>query len=358
MAQHISRSKKYRDFSRDEIKKMTERSAWELFCEIRWGSKTRMPCPHCHETDKHYANPARKQWRCKFCGHVFSVTSDTPFANRRLPFVKLVELIYEYAVAPKGIAATDICSKLGITYRTAWQNLNKVREAIFHNQDRTMLNGHVQIDGVHVCGKPRRGRKRLKTDSKIINNHLKNRKAGMEPNRRHVEPWNVDKLQNRRIVLALRQIGEKRGDGAVRTITCVLKAESAVEVIRAVKKYVAPGTYIQTDDGKAYAALKSLGYKHKTVRHSKEYSTDEGVNNNQAEALFSRLRRAEYGVYHGMRPEYLAFYSAEFGWRDDNRKKSMKEKFRSLFSCVLRADISFAFRGYGQGRRLPFEYLG
>jgi hypothetical protein len=301
---------------------------------------------------------SRKQWRCKFCGRVFSVTSDTPLANRRLPFVKLIELIYEYAVAPKGIAATDICSKLGITYRTAWQNLNKVREAIFHGQNRIKLSGHVQVDGCHVCGKPRRGRKRLKMDSNIINNHLKNRKAGMEPNRRRIERWNVDKLQNRRIVLALRQIGKKRGDGAARTITCVLKAESPAEVIQAVQKYVAPGTYIETDDGKAFSALNRLGYKHKTVRHSVEYSTDEGVNNNQAEALFSRLRRAEYGVYHGMRPKYLAFYSAEFGWRDDNRKKSMKEKFKSLLSCILRADISYAFRGYGQGHRLPFEYLG
>lgn len=286
------------------------------------------------------------------------MTSETPLANRRLSFVKLVELIYEYAVAPKGLAATEICSKLGITYQTAWQNLNKVREAIFHDQDRTKLSEHVQIDGCHVCGKPRRGRKRRKADSSIINNHLKARKANILPNHSPTEPWNIEKLKNRRIVLALRQIDKTRGKGAVRTITCVLKAESPSEVTQAVRKYVAPGTYVETDDGKAFYALNRLGYKHKTVRHSVEYCTDEGVNNNQAEALFSRLRRAEYGVYHGMRPRYLAFYSAEAGWRDDGRKKSMKEKFMSLLRCVLRADISYAFRGYGQGRRLPLEYLG
>jgi len=358
MAQHISRSKQFRDFTRDEIKSMSESDAWELFCEARWGSKSQMPCPSCCKIDKHYPNPARKQWRCKFCGHVFSVTSDTPFANHRLPFLKLIELIYEYAIAPKGLAANDICSKMGITYRTAWQNLNKVREAIFHDQDHTRLSGHVQIDGCHVGGKPRRGRKRLKMDSNIINNHLKNRKAGMVPNQRTVEQWNVKKLANRRIALALRQIGTNRGEGAVQTITCVLSAESPNEVTKAVVKYVAPGTYIETDDGKAFSALRSLGYRHKTVRHSVEYSTDDGVNNNQAEALFSRLRRAEYGVYHGMRPRYLAFYFAEFGWRDDNRKMSMKEKFSSLLRCLMRGAISLAFRGYCQGHRLPFEYQG
>jgi transposase-like protein len=358
MAQHFSRSKAFRDLTNEDIKRMTERNAWEWFCKIRWGSLTHVRCPSCYQVDKHYPITSRKQWRCKCCGHVFSVTSDTPFANRRLSFLKLVELIYAYSQAAKGLSATDICSKVGVTYRTAWQNLHKVREAIFHAQDRVKLTGYVQIDGCHVCGKPRRGRKRVKMSSEIINNHLKNRKANIVPNRYPTEKWNIEKLKNRRIVLALRQIGEKPGDGGVRTITCILKAETPNEVIQAVKRYVAPGTVIHTDDGKAFSSLNSLGYKHKTVRHSVEYSTDDGVNNNQAEAFFSRLRRAEYGTYHGMRPQYLAFYAAEFGWRDDIRKETMKAKFTSLLGRVLGADISFAFRGYCQGRRLPIEHMG
>lgn len=358
MAQHFSRSKAFRDFTSDDIKRMTERSAWEFFCKARWGSFTHVGCPTCNQIDKHYAIPSRKQWRCKYCARVFSVTSDTPFAKRRLSFLKIIELIYEYAHASKGLSANEACSKVGITYRTAWQNLHKIREAIFHAQNRFKLTGYVQIDGCHVCGKPRRGRKRVKMSSEIINNHLKNRKANIVPNRYPTEGWNIEKLKNRRIVLVLRQIGKNPGDGGVRSITCILKAESPNEVIQAVKRYVAPGTVIHTDDGKAFSSLNSMGYKHKTVRHSAEYSTDGGVNNNQAEAFFSRLRRAEYGTYHGMRPQYLAFYAAEFGWRDDMRKESMKTKFLSILSCVLRSDISLAFRGYGQGHRLGFEYLG
>jgi transposase-like protein len=358
MAQHFSRSKAFRDLTSEDMKHLTERSAWELFCKVRWGSLTNVRCPTCNQIDKHYHIASRKQWRCKHCGHVFSVTSDTPFANRRLSFLKLIELIYAYAQAPKGLSANEICGKIGITHRTAWQNLHKIREATFHAQDRVKLTGYVQIDGCHVCGKPRRGRKRVKMTSDIVNNHLKNRKANIVPNRSPVEVWNIEKLKNRRIVLALRQIGEKSGDGGIRTITCILKAESPTEVIQAIKKYVALGTIIHTDDGKAFSSLNSLGYRHKTVRHSVEYSTDDGVNNNQAEAFFSRLRRAEYGTYHGMRPQYLAFYAAELGWRDDCRKNTMKKKFTSLFGRVLGADISFAFRGYCQGRRLPFEYLG
>jgi hypothetical protein len=296
-------------------------------------------------------------YEARICA-AFDIRMEANVANRRLSFPKLIELIYAYAHAPKGLSANEICGKVGVTHRTAWQNLHKVREAIFHAQDRIKLTSYVQIDGCHVCGNPRRGRKRVKMSSEIINNHLKNRKANIVPNRPPTERWNIEKLQNRRIVLALRQIGEKPGEGAVRTITCILKAESPAEVVQAVKRYVALGTIIHTDDGKAFSSLNSLGYRHKTVRHSVEYSTVDGVNNNQAEAFFSRLRRAEYGTYHGMRPQYLAFYAAEFGWRDDSRKKTMKTKFESMLSRILAADISFAFRGYGQGRRLPIEYLG
>lgn len=96
-----------------------------------------------------------------------------------------------------------------VTYRTAWQNLNKIREAVFLSQDRKKLTGYVQIDGCHLCGKPRRGRKRTKMTSEIANNHLKNRKANIVPNRYATDPWNIDKLKKRRIALVLRQVGEQ-----------------------------------------------------------------------------------------------------------------------------------------------------
>jgi len=70
------------------------------------------------------------------------------------------------------------------------------------------------------------------------------------------------------------------------------------------------------------------------------------------------MRRAEYGVHHGMRPQYLAFYAAEFAWREMHRAESLGTKFFGLLKMVLSCDISRAWRGYAQGRRLGFEYLG
>ncbi|WP_343741651.1 IS1595 family transposase [Herbaspirillum huttiense] len=358
MAQHFMQSKAYRDLSDAEISEMTEHEAWQWFCNARWGSSTCVVCPTCNQQDRHYPIPARKQWRCKYCHRHFSVTSETPFAKRRLSFKKLVQLIYWVALEPHGHSSNKLPGRLGVTFRTAWQNMNKIREAIFHAQDRTKMSGVVHVDGGHFCGKPRRPRVRQKMTSDIANNHLKNRKANIIPLNAgySITAANKERLKKRRILLAIVQ--GIPGTGSQRTITCVLKAENEQEVLRAIRRNVLPGTLIYTDSGNAYASLTAAGYNHQAVNHSKEYAREDGVNNNWAEATISRLRRAEYGVYNGMRPQYFAFYCAETAWRQDARLQSVKTKVLSLMKCVLSADISQAFRGYAQGHRLGFEYLG
>ncbi len=358
MAQHFMQSKAYRNFSDEDVSNMTEQDAWEWFCTARWGSSTYVVCPSCNQQDKHYPIPKRRQWRCKYCYRHFSVTSETPFAKHHLPFKKLLKFVYWIAVSPKGRSSNQICGELSVTYRTAWQNINKIREAIFHTQDRTKMSGVVHVDGGHLCGKPRRPRVRQKMTSEIANNHLKNRKANIIPPSAgySITQPNREKLKKRRILLAIVQ--GIPGTGAQRTITCILKAENEQEVIPAIQRNVLPGTTIYTDAGNAYSSLLAVGYNHETVNHSKEYAREDGVNNNWAETSISRLRRAEYGVYHGMRPAYLAFYAAEMAWHQDTRKMSMRTKLVELTKCVMSADISLAFRGYAQGHRLGFEYLG
>jgi transposase-like protein len=358
MAQPFCQSKAYRDLTIEAIAELTEEQAREKFTLMRWGSLTKMPCPDCGMVDVHYPRRQRHQWRCKHCDRVFSVTSDTPFANRKLSFKKLLLLTFEFASFPKGCSTNATHARVGITCRTAHHNLSKLREALYEQADLRPLSGTVHIDGGHFCGKPRRPRKRAKASSSIVNNKLRNRKAGMVPNGpTHLEPWNQEKLKNRRIVLTMRQLSGVRGRGAERTIVRIVMAESAKHVLPVIKKYVSPGATIQTDEGHAFTNLIAW-YNHETVRHSSEYSTDTGVNNNQAESFFGRMRRAEYGTYHGMRPQYLAFYANETAWREDSRNLSLRQKFDDILSKVLRCGLSKAWRGYFQGHRLGFEYLG
>ncbi|MBM2885521.1 IS1595 family transposase [Chromobacterium phragmitis] len=354
MAQHFSRSKRYRDLQSWDTDNMTEEQAWEKFVMARWGSLSIMPCPRCGTVDKHYRRATRHQWCCKHCDHVFSVTSGTPFQGRRLPFRKLLKLIRLLCNAPKGLAANAILGELGVAYRTAYQNLGKIREAIFLTQNLNPLHGVVQIDGGHFCGKPRRPQFRNKMTAAMANHYLRNRKASIVPPQAGIklEPWNKEKLKNRRIVLVLRQIKP-----AERIITVIVSAETRQHVLPVIQKYVATNSTIQTDDGGAYSSL-SAWYEHEVVRHSETYCTPDGIHNNYAESFFSRMRRSEYGVHHGMRPQYLAFYAATMAWIEVQRESALREKMEDLCQRILSCDISLAFRGYCQGRHLGFEYLG
>lgn len=315
-----------------------------------------MPCPCCGVVDKHYFRGHRKQWRCKHCHYCFSVTSKTPFSSRKIPFSKLLHLMYEVASSSKGVSANELSGKVDITHVTAYLNMSKIREVLHQTEDRSPLFGRVQVDGCHFCGKPRRPRKRKEVTSEIVNNHLKNRKANIIPgNKFNRETWNIQKLEKRRIVVLLRQISEVPGGGATRTISCVVTKESQEKMLRVISKYVEKNSEIWTDSSPAYSIL-SAQYKHESVCHAVEYSTDDGVNNNQAESGFSRMRRAEYGVYHGMRPEYLAFYASEIAWRENVRRVSLSGRYRDLLSKIFSCGHSEAFRGYVQGHRLGYEH--
>jgi len=359
MAQHFSQSKNYRDLGLLTVAALSNKEAHDVLCCARWGSTETIGCPYCGVIAKHYARPRRLQWCCRECDRTFSVTTGTPLADRKLSYNKILTLIFLFVAAPKSEAANKMHATMQVTRRTVYVLFGKLREALWFQRDLAPLWGEVQIDGGHFCGKPRRANVRKGITSLAVNSRLRNRKAGIAPLQKgeKMESWNVKKLKNRRIALVMRQIAGERGAGAFRTKVVIVPAETAKHVIAPILANVVPGSLIMTDDSHAYKQLAAR-YEHKSVKHSERYSTPEGVNQNQAEAFFSRLRRAEYGTYHGMRKEYFALYAYEMAWREDVRKMTMKEKFMQLLTIFMRSGMSCVWRGYNQGHRLPAELTG
>ncbi|MGQ5524775.1 IS1595 family transposase [Chitinimonas sp. PSY-7] len=359
MVQIVSQSRGYRDLTIWDIANLTEEQALEIFITLRWGGRESISCPRCCHTGKHCPRLTRKQWRCASCDAVFSVTTGTPFAHRKLPFKRLLMLIFEFVSAPKSIAANQAHSRLGMTLRTAYLNAGKLREALWECRDQSPLSGVVQVDCAFFGGKPRRPNRRQQATAGLVNSKLRNRKTSIVPPsaRGKIEPWNARKLLNRRAVLVMREISPRKGVGAIRTRVAILRAENAESALPIIRRCVAPRSTVMSDEGRAYSTL-SAWFNHQSVKHAGEYSKSDGTNNNAAEQFFSRVRREEYGVFHGMRPTYLAFYANEAAWRDDNRHVSLRGKFLVLMRCVFKAGVSKAWCGYTQGRRLGTEYLG
>ncbi|MYM81617.1 hypothetical protein GTP44_06565 [Duganella sp. FT50W] len=102
-----------------------------------------------------------------------------------------------------------------------------------------------------------------------------------------------------------------------------------------------------SDECPAYNGLVAHGYEHLSVQHAIEFSTIDGVNENQCESFNSRLRRAEYGVFHNILPQYLQSIVDEFVWREDTRHLSNLERVSGFVHRVFNAGLS-KFRGYYQ----------
>lgn len=342
-----------------QIAELSEEQAHEKFIEIRWGDRHRVICPQCNFTAKHYYRKQRRQWRCKKCDAVFSVTTGTILDRRKLPFKTLLIAIFIFAASPKSDSANKVHAQLGVTLRTIYTLFGKLREALWEQRDTTPLKGIVHIDGGHFCGKPRRPRVRQKITSLAINSRLRSRKASIVPPQKgqSIEPWNLNKLKNRRIVLVMREVSTEPEIGATRTRVVIVKAETSSFVLGPIRTYVKSNATIMTDSSPAYSKL-SAWFDHEAVNHTKEYSREDGVNQNHAESFLARMRRSEFGVLHGMRPQYLAFYANEFAWREDVRFSTLNNKFHALLSAVMRTGLSNAWRGYNQGHRLGREYDG
>jgi hypothetical protein len=94
---------------------MSEREVHKFFVESRWGKDGVQICPGCGTIDSHYWVKTRRQWRCKdiACGRSFSVTSDTKFADHKLPLKKLLKAFVIFANNVKGISASALARTIG-----------------------------------------------------------------------------------------------------------------------------------------------------------------------------------------------------------------------------------------------------
>lgn len=265
--------------------------------------------------------------------------------------------MFLYTTSPKGISASALHRMADINYKTALVYLHKFKEIFLRNMSLEPLQGEVHIDGGHFGGKPRSSRFRNKARPEEVRNKvLLGKSQGARRSRTTIANLQRKK-RNRRIVMNIREVIP--GQGAVRTIIFVTRAENEAAARYAADNFIKGGSLVRSDESPAYTNY-SRKFIHETVEHSKEYSTIEGVNNNQAESYFSRLRRMEYGITHRMMARYMADYAAEIAWREDCRRYTEKERLLDLLTKSLSNGLSRWWRGYWQGYKRESEiiYLG
>ena len=260
----------------------------------RW--KDGVVCPFCQKKEN---ITTRKDgyYRCNVCVETFTVRTGTLFERSHVPLHKWLYAMYLLVTARKGISSMQLAKEIGVTQKTAWFLLGRIREAC--GNDFSQLSGIVEIDETYVG--------RIEG-----NKHLSKRT--------HIGRGNVGKVP----VIGMRERG---GNTKAMPITSV----SSTTLSEVVTWNVKAGSTINTDENHGYDTMNHI-YNHVSVNHShKEYVRGE-VTTNSIESVWAVMKRGLNGVYHHASPKHLGRYVNEFTFRlnDGKVENTSMERIDSL----------------------------
>ena len=350
MPQNANRRASARDLTLYYVIRWSEEEARAYIESVVWPPGKQV-CPRCGEVNSHYSRPRRGQYVCKAkgCGHTFSVTSRSALKDRKLTLHKILAAILRFTSAHEGCAADQMKMDIDSQHKTAYVLEHKIRDALTRTQSTEKLTGLVHVDGKHMSGRPRKGRKMKTNRPPAVPNKRSYQHRSKLPKRAYLHH------PNRRIALAATQVGPP-GTGGFRTTMDVARFESAPQCEMLAEKRIDPSATVYSDECPGYRGYKYLVAEHRTVNHSIEYCTDDGINQNQAESVFSRVERQEH-VHHRITPEYMIDYLQETAFRIDNRRDTQEQFVRKIILALFHAGPSPDWRGYWQGNHRREEKM-
>ncbi|MFH1915305.1 MAG: IS1595 family transposase [Pseudomonadota bacterium] len=328
--QHFLLSAKARSLSVPQIAEWDEETVFKTFRDMRWPETGGEPyCPKCGSV-AHYFSEGRRQWRCKDCGHTYSVTSGTWLHSTNLPLKTILIAVSLLANAAKGISASQLMRHVDVQYKTAYTLYHKLRSALLKTRyDKPAMSGEIQADGAYINSHKRPA-------NKVEDRGKGDRKSSMPEV----------------CILVLRQINPE-GTGADRTLTYIIPTENAEDIKYHVEDNVQRGSTIVSDQHEAYGNLE-VNFERVVVNHSICYCGPGGENTNQAESFFARFRRMFKGQIHRASREYLGLYANEVAYREDTRRWDNGRIAGDMLGRMLTLADDSPFRGYwSRSRRNP-----
>ncbi len=218
-----------------------ESTCIEYYEKLRWGNEP--ACPHCGSVKPYKTT---RGWKCsdKDCHKKFTVKVGTIFENSKIPFRIWFAAIWLCTEHKKGISSVQLGIDLGITQKTSWFVLHRIREMLKEKAPQMLGEDKmVEADEAYIGGKEQ-------------NKHLRKRRSLEDKN-----VTNEDKPYTPKKTI----IGLIERDGKV-VLKYVPDATSR-NMVPFIEKHVPRDATIYTDEAAVYKKLKRT-YKHDSVKHA------------------------------------------------------------------------------------------
>lgn len=249
------------------------------------------------------------KYRCKNTGKYFNVKTNTLFDSTKVSLRKWFAAIWLVTCHKRGVSSNQLSKDIGVTQRTAWFMLHRIRKAFgISNDDNGQIRDEVEIDETFVGGKNK--------------NRHKDKK--------------VEKCQGRSFKDKVPVFGMIQRGGKL--IAKAVPDTKSTTLAPLIKEYVKKGSKVFTD-GWEYGTLKN-NYTQMSVDHGKGFygttivDTDTGeiteVNTNSIENAWTHLKRMVVGTYYKMSKRHIQSYVDEFVFRFNTRNHSISQRFNLM----------------------------
>src|SRR5438552_5879141 len=286
-------------------------NAFQFFKAIRWPNGIR--CPRCGSDKVTFLENA-KVWKCRtpHAKQKFSAKVGTIFEDSPIGLDKWLPAMWLASNCKNGVSSYELHRALGVTQKTAWFMLQRIRLAM---QDGTISNmkGICEADETYIGAKARYMHK----DKRTGVGHAGLKKTAVQG---ILERGTDDKYS--RIVLK------------------VVDNTRRPELCGNVRAHVEQGSTVCTDALMSYDDLER-DYDRRVIDHAISYAQGH-VHTNGLENLWSLLKRALHGTYVNVEPFHLFRYLDEQAFRFNERKDSDAGRFTKSLGGIVGKTLKYA----------------
>ena len=292
----------------------TEEAATRWFEDVLWGGNR--CCGKCGSlSTRPVPNAKPMPYWCSDCRSYFSVRTGTAIARSNVPLQKWAIAIYLCLTSLKSVSSMKLHRDLGVSQKTAWFMLHRIREAWAIETGRKFA-GPVEADETFVGGKSK-------------NMHARDRR------RRGTPKTTVAGVRDRK----------------TRKVRATVVQRTDARTLCGFVESVAPGAFVYTDEAPAYNVLD----RHASVKHSTGEYVRAQAHINGMESFWAMLKRAYAGTFHKLSPKHLDRYVQEFAGKHNIRDSGTLVQMRTLVAALVGRNLLYrdliADNGLSSGTR-------